>query len=49
MTKIPSRTVMKLDPNDSNLLLGIPYDPEPEDNSSQQMSLLQKSGGPGYC
>lgn len=27
---------MKLDPNDDDLLLGLPYDPEPEDSSSQQ-------------
>ncbi|XP_062517053.1 transcription initiation factor TFIID subunit 1-like isoform X2 [Corticium candelabrum] len=42
MTCIPSPVDLKLDPNDENLLIGIPYDPEPQDQSASQQMPTKK-------
>jgi transcription initiation factor TFIID subunit 1 len=42
MTRIPSPVDLRLDPNDENLLIGIPYDPEPQDQSASQQIPTKK-------
>lgn len=42
MTCIPSPVDLKLDPNDENLLIGIPFDPEPQDQSVGQQISTKK-------
>ena len=42
MTHIPSPVDLRLDPNDDNLLIGIPYDPEPQDQSTNQQMPTKK-------
>ena len=53
MERIPSPLIMELDPNDENLVLGIPDDPDPNQETAQAKEkkeprrsriLLEKSG-----
>lgn len=42
MTSLPSPSVMKLDPNDENIILGIPEDYDPEKKRNDASSTPKK-------
>ena len=42
MPSLPSPTIMKLDPNDENIILGIPEDYDPEEQQNQASSTPKK-------
>lgn len=45
MPSIPSPSVMKLDPNDENIILGIPEDYDPEEKRNEASSTPKKVPG----